>query len=193
VLATLYVLGAAALSFKLVFQRPATLDLRWVGTPLGTVLLYLSGSLATLLGLFFFLKLWDHVHKRRSFHREGAQGPIQVSPFAVQDFIQALLAREERLGRSRVSLHHGPGGSLDVELSVNLPLDVAVVDTSERLQQLLKHGVEEQLGISVHRVSVYAQRIDVPDARKKADTSPLAQDERTDEAGQALEEHHDEA
>jgi len=192
VLGAFYVLSAAALSFELVFRHPTMLDLRWAETPLGMVLLYLSGSLATLLGLFFVLRLWGHVHKRRWFCREGIQGPIQVSPVAIQDFIQALLAQEDFLGRSRVRLAHGPQDTLDVDLNVHLPLNVSVVETAERLQQLLKYGVEEQMGISVNRVSVYAQRIDVPgDRGGQAIPDPATQGERTEETSPRLEEYHD--
>lgn len=160
-LATAYLLVLGALAFKLILTRPVpgVLSLNWMTTRGGIAALYLGASLAVLLGLYFFLRLWDNMTKRRRFCREGEVGPIEVSPFAIKDFIQALLSQEQALDDSHVVLNHAADGTLDVVLTIALKLDAAVVETAERLQNLLKTEIEGRLGVQVNRITVYAERI----------------------------------
>lgn len=159
-LAALYLLAGAGGLFWLVFvrPRPSGLDLSWGLTLWGTVGLYVAGSLALLLGLYFLQQIWSAHLRRRRFRHEGAGGPIEVSPLAIRDFIEALLAQEGDLLRHRILLGHAREG-IDVTVNARLRLGVPVVETAQRLQRLLKEQVESRIGVRVHRVTVYAQSI----------------------------------
>lgn len=169
-LAIVYLLGLAALAFRLVLvrPRPRELDLGWLAEPAGVVAVYLAGAIALLLALYFVLRLWDLLAQRRRFLHAGGEGPIEVSPFAVRDFIRTVLAQEEPRLRARVRLHRDAEGGLRVALSAALPADVPVVETAARLQGLLKERIERRLGVSVTEVSFYAQSIGAPTPRAES-------------------------
>lgn len=173
-------LGAVALllesafALKLVLSRPApaSLDLSWLATPAGQVSAAGAGLVTFGLGLYFLIRLWALLGRRRRFSRDGLQGPIEVSTEAIEGFIHSLLEAEPALERGRVRLHHSAGGGLEVALSVSLRVGASFVELAERLQQRLKGEVEGRLGIEVHRVRVYAGRIGL---------SPVAAPQHTSE------------
>ncbi len=187
--AALYLLGIAAFVFRLVLSRPlpAALDLGWLTNRWGLAGAYLAASLAALLALYFALKLWDHVGRRRHFHHEGSQGPIAVSPYAVRDFVRGLLAGETELAEARIRLEHAADGALKLTVSAGLTPEADVVRTANRVQTRLKEQVESRLGVRVSEVAFHTDRIAHPPARTIGDAPALPgrgkRDDSQDEEG----------
>lgn len=188
-IAALYLLGAAALVFRLVLSRPlpAALELGWLASRWGLAGAYLAASLAALLALYFALKLWDNVARRRRFFHEGTQGPIAVSPYAVRDFVRGLLAREGALVGARIRLAHAADGALKLTVTAGLTPEAGVVETANRVQTTLKEQVESRLGVRVSEVAFHTDRIAPPPARTTGDAPALPgrgeRDDSQDEEG----------
>jgi uncharacterized alkaline shock family protein YloU len=161
-ISAVFLLFLSALAFKFVFTTPlrSAIDVSFLTTEPGTILTYASASFALLLGFYFLTRFWLMMTERQRFVRDGAQGPIEVSPLAIEDFVKQLVIEDPHLHNARVQLKHAPGGALNVILNVALDYDAAVVQTSERLQQRLKDRIEGHLGIEVHQVTVYTERLD---------------------------------
>jgi len=187
--AALYLLGAAAFVFRLVLSRPLpeALELGWLTNQWGLVAAYLAASVAALLALYFALKLWDNVGRRRRFRHEGSQGPIAVSPYAVRDFVRGLLAGETELVEARIRLAHAADGALKLTVRAGLTPEADVVGSANRVQARLKEQVESRLGVRVSEVAFHTDRIAPPPARTTGDAPALPgrgeRDDSQDEEG----------
>lgn len=160
-LAAIYLLSLGALALRLALSPlPERLDIGWLSTSAGMWALYAIAAVALLLAFYFLLRLWASMARQQRFSRKTSQGLIQLSPFAVEDFIQGVLAQEApHLLESHILLGHAPGEAVDITVTATFEHDASVVELGEWLQRLLKRQVEERLGIPVRRITVYARRM----------------------------------
>jgi len=106
----------------------------------------------------YFLTLILRAHsQRRRIERQTPRGRIQISPFAIEDFIAALL-RREAIPKFKVYLEKAQDG-IEVRLRATLPLGKNVIETAERIQELIRTEIEGRIGIRVTKVEVFAQSI----------------------------------
>jgi len=176
----------SALIFQQAFSNPFRLNVElqpfWA-TPPGIGLLSAVGAVTLLIALYFLARLINLMTEQKRFVREGNQGAIEVSAQAVEDFVSALVDEDDHLHHARVKLRHGPHGALDVVLNVSLDFNAAVVPTSERLQQRLKDRIEGHLGVEVHRITVYTERLSSSDPQAAASTPQLGHKPESPTAG----------
>lgn len=133
----------------------------------GAVLFYIFGALSLFLAVYFLTLILRVRSRRRRIERETPRGRIQISPFAIQDFISALLVREAipkfkvHLGRAAAS------NGIEVRLRVTLPLRQNVMETAEHLQELIRSEIEGRIGIRVDKVEVFAQSLSLEAAERR--------------------------
>lgn len=176
VVSTLYLLSLAALALRQLvdpnYIDAGALDL--LQTLPGQIALGISAAMSVLIAIYFLARLWDVLNRNQRFVREGGQGPIEVSSFAIEDFIRGVLAKERDLKTNRIVLSHAADDALDVGLNITFQLDAPVVDLAERLQYQIKQEIEHRLGIEVNKVTVYAKRMDGKSTTTSATTSQPA-------------------
>lgn len=158
-IALIFLLGGSAILFAILvgaigFDYLAQISMKlW-----GAVLTYALASFFLLLGLYF-MGLILRTHRRRSrFAKEGPRGQIQVSPFAIKEFIAEILKREIGLSRFRIGLDHVDDG-VKIRVSVSLAMSHNVVEVGKRVQELLKERVEERIGVKVNEVELFTESI----------------------------------
>ena len=161
-LAAIYLLSLGALALRLALSGPLPplLDVGWLSTSAGMWALYATAVVAMVLALYFLLRLWASMARQQRFSRKTSQGYIQLSPFAVEDFIQeALIQEASHLLDNRILLSHAPGEAVDITVTATFEHDASVVELGEWLQRLLKRQVEERLGIPVRHITIHARRM----------------------------------
>lgn len=160
-LASIYLLSLGVLALRLALSPPPRqLDVVWLSTQPGLWALYAAAAAALLLALYFLLRLWANMAGQQRFSRKTSQGFIQLSPFAVEDFVQGVLAQEApHLLHSHILLSHAPAEAVDITVTATFEHEASVVELGEWMQRLLKRQVEERLGIPVRHVTIYTRRM----------------------------------
>lgn len=123
----------------------------------GAVLLYIFGAVSLFLAIYFATLILRAHSWRRRIERQTPRGRIQISPFAIQDFIAALLAREA-IPKFKVHLDKTQDG-IEIKLRATLPLRKNVMETAEHIQELIRGEIEGRIGIRVNKVEIFAQSL----------------------------------
>lgn len=161
--ALIFLLLSSAGLFALLFEAWNAQDLST--TAWGAVVLFVFGALALFSSVYFAVLILQAHSRRRRIERETPGGRIQISPFAIQDFISALLVREA-IPKFKVYLEKVPDGIV-VRLRATLPLGKNVLETAERIQELLRSEIEGRIGIRVKKVEVFAQSISLEASERR--------------------------
>jgi len=142
--------GAGALSFD-----KAKVFLSSAG---GIAVLFLSGACLIILLGYFLLLIYRSRLAMARFSQEGEQGKIEISPYAIQEFISGILQEELGITRFRVRLRHKEDG---VAISVHIALtpQERVAEIGSRIQETLTCRVMERTGVEVREVSVLVGKI----------------------------------
>lgn len=131
----------------------------------GAVLFYIFGAVSLFLAVYFITLILRLHSRRRRIERQTPRGRIQISPFAIQDFISALLTREA-IPKFKVYLEKAQDG-IEVRLRATLPLGKNVVETAERIQELIRTEIEGRIGIRVNKVEVFAQSLSLEASERR--------------------------
>ena len=161
--AMLFLLLSSAGFFALLFEalRPQ----EWSANIWWDAVLYIFGAVSLFLAVYFITLIFRVHSRRRRIERETPGGRIQISPFAIQDFISALLVREA-IPKFNVYLENAQDGIV-VRLRATLPLGKNVIETAERIQELLRGEIEGRIGIRVKKVEVFAQSLSLEASERR--------------------------
>ncbi len=124
----------------------------------GIVLLDVVALLFFLIGVYFLAQLLQARRRWQRIQHESPRGPVEISLFAIRSYIERILAYEFGLRRYRVALEN-TGKGLYVFIRAELPIGRNVLDTAERIQQVVEEKVGDRVGVAVHRVEVVAAGI----------------------------------
>lgn len=130
----------------------------FLATVTGDIIIYVAGSIIFLSGLYYLGLIWDINKRRRRFTEQGERGQIHVSPYAIRDFVEKILADEEGLSKVRVDLTHA-GEGVKIKVRANVKMGQNTYQLSKRLQRLLAEEVESGIGVKVSDVEIYTQSI----------------------------------
>jgi len=124
----------------------------------GIAVLFLSGACLILLLGYFLLLIYRNRLATARFSQEGERGKIEISPYAVQEFISGILQEELGITRFRVRLQHKEDGiAIYVRIALS-PLE-RVAEVGSRIQETLTRRVMERTGVEVREVSVLVGKI----------------------------------
>ncbi|MBI1743597.1 alkaline shock response membrane anchor protein AmaP [Candidatus Acetothermia bacterium] len=121
-------------------------------------LLAVIAAMSLLIGFFFLSKVIILHRERQRIVHEGSRGYIHISLTAIRSFIERLLINEFGLRKFRVFLHQTAQG-LDVRIRATVPVGRNVLQTGERMQQIVQERVEEKLGVKVKQIEIVAQGV----------------------------------
>lgn len=153
--ALIFLLLSSAGLFALLFEALNAQDL--ATTPWGPVVLFVFGALALFLAVYFVVLILQAHSRRRRIERETRRGRIQISPFAIADFVSELLKREA-IPKFKVHLEKAQDG-IEVRVRATLPLRKNVIETAEHIQELLRSEIEGRIGLRVTKVEIFAQSL----------------------------------
>jgi len=139
-----------------------------IGGTGGEAVTILIGALLVLAGTRFLIAIADERLSSSLFVREGEWGRIEVSPFAIREFISGILRDEIGVERFRIRLHHR-GDGVGIAVRMALSPDRSVTEVSESIQRELMRHVAERTGVKVHEVSVLVRSIRGRERKESAD------------------------
>lgn len=177
--AVLYFLIIVAGLVALLFPTAAIItELRgqFATSELKKPILYTLAAGAIVGAAYFVIALIRLYRHRRLIEHRGAQGRIQISPWAIRDFAKQTLESSWGLAPCRVRLRQTAQGTLRLRVQAALPASGNLMELSERIQAQLKERIEEQIGIAVDEVEVFAPRLGAPRPESQVE-APQAQDE----------------
>ncbi len=182
--AAISLVAVACFLFLFSFEVIDILELKeFLATDIGDILAYVVGSIVFLSGLYYLGRIWDINKRRRRFVKEGEKGEIHVSPYAIRDFVEKILANEEGLSRFRVSLAHD-GEGVKIKVRANVRMGQNTYQLSRRLQKLLAEEVESGIGVEVSDVEIYTRSIGgsrTPEEREDKEGEMFTSSERKDD------------
>jgi uncharacterized alkaline shock family protein YloU len=157
--AVLFTAGLGILTVLIGAGFPALADVtRFVGSPSGEALLFALGSVLILLGLYFAVLLSHARAAHRRFAQDGPGGRIELSPFALREFVNGILRQEIGIERFGVRLRHREEG-IAIRIQTTLSPDQQVAEVARRIQETLTRRVAERTGVTVQEVSVLVNSI----------------------------------
>lgn len=162
----IFLLLSSAGLFALLFEALNAQDL--TTTAWGPVVLFVFGALALFLAVYFVVLILQAHSRRRRIERETPRGRIQISPFAIADFVSELLKREA-IPKFKVHLDRVQDG-IEVRLRVTLPLGKNVIETAGHVQELVRSEIEGRIGIKVPKVEVFAQSISLETPERRLES-----------------------
>jgi len=130
----------------------------FLDTTVGMVVSILIGITLIVAGIHFLIAIADERLNASLFVRESEWGRIEVSPFAVREFISGILRDEIGIERFRIRLHHR-GDGVGIAVRMTLSPDQRVTEVSESIQRELMRHVAERTGVEVREVSVFVRSI----------------------------------
>jgi len=127
--------------------------LRFLESSMGTALLVLFGALLLLIALHFAWRMIRNRTAAARFSQEGEWGRIELSPYALKEFISGILHQEIGIERFRVHLRHMDRG-IAISVRTTLSPHEKVSEVGRRIQTTLANRVVERTGVDVKQVSV---------------------------------------
>lgn len=173
-LATLFTAGLGILTVLIGAGIPSLSDVMgFVASPSGEALLFALGSVLIFLGVYFAILSLRARGERARFTQEGTGGRIELSPFALREFVSGILRGEIGIERFGVRLQHREEG-IAIRIQTTLTPDQQVAEVARRIQETLTRRVVERTGVTVQEVSVLVNSIR---PREQADTPTPPQKE----------------
>lgn len=142
--------SASVLSLFSAAQFLATLAGKAILYAFGGLLLAVSGHYAA---LFFRGRA-----QSARFSQDGEWGRIELSPYALREFVSGIMRDEIGIDRFQVRLNHVEDG-LSIEITTTLSPDDRVAEVGRTIQQTLSNRVAERTGVEVRRVEVLVNSI----------------------------------
>ena len=127
--------------------------LRFLESSVGTTLLVLFGALLLVIALHFAWRMIRNRSAAARFSQEGDWGRIELSPYALKEFISGILHQEIGIERFHVHLRHMDGG-IAIAVRTTLSPHDKVSEVGRRIQTTLADRVVERTGVEVKQVSV---------------------------------------
>lgn len=149
----------------------------FLGSAAGVALLFLVGGLLLLVGLHFVILIYRGRAAAARFSQEGEWGRIELSPYALKEFISGILRQEGGIDRFRVRLQHMEDG-IAISVQTALLPQEKVAEVGRRIQETLARRVVERTGVEVRKVSVLVGSIRSRQKEPPEEEEADADDER---------------
>ena len=130
----------------------------FLGSALGVALQLLVGTLLLLVALHFVFLVYRWRSVAARFSQEGEWGKIELSPYALKEFISGILRQEVGIDHFRVRLEHMEEG-IAISVRTALSPQEKVSEVGRRIQETLARRVVERTGVEVKQVSVLVRSI----------------------------------
>jgi uncharacterized alkaline shock family protein YloU/energy-converting hydrogenase Eha subunit C len=131
---------------------------RFLDSAAGIGLLFGVGGVLLALALYFIRLIHQRQMAAARFSQEGEWGKIELSPYALREFISGILRREIGIDRFRVRLQHMEDG-IAIKVRTTLSPEEQVAEVGRRIQETLSQRVVERTGVEVREVSVLVDSI----------------------------------
>ncbi len=139
----------------------------------GIGILFFVGAVLLVIAIHFVLLAYRRQVAAARFSQEGEWGRIELSPYALREFISGILREEVGIDRFRVRLRHQEEG-IAIRIQTALSPQEQVAAVGRRIQETLSQRVVERTGVEVQEVSVLVDSIrareEEPVKREKEDT-----------------------
>jgi len=124
----------------------------------GKIILYALGGV--FLGVsFYFVSLFYRGRMQLArFVQEGELGRIELSPYALREFVSGIMKDEIGIGRFQVQLRHMDDG-MSIRIKTTLSPEDQVSEIGKLIQETLSQRIVERTGIEVREVSVLVNSI----------------------------------
>ena len=152
--------SAGVLSLHSAAQFLATLAGKAILYAFGGLLLAVSGHYASL-----FFRGRAQIAR---FSQEGEWGRIELSPYALREFVSGIMRDEIGIDRFQVRLSHVDDG-LSIEITTTLSPTDRVSEVGKTIQETLSRRVVERTGVEVRRVEVLVNSIRQHGAQMEAE------------------------
>lgn len=172
--ATLFTLGLGVVAILLgagviTFAVPSPFFVSAVGIGI----LFFVGAVLLVIAIHFVLLAYRRQVSAARFSQEGEWGRIELSPYALREFISGILREEVGIDRFRVRLRHQEEG-ISIRIQTALSPHEQVAAVGRRIQETLSQRVVERTGVEVQEVSVLVDSIrareEEPVEREEEDT-----------------------
>lgn len=138
-----YVFMPNSLAFSDIYLRSFTnFEIRILVLVLAIVYLFLS--------IYKFLSLFE---TNKDFIKKTENGSINISQSTVNNFVSDLLKNDSTLSNSKVSSRK-QGKKVVVEVKTSVVLPIKTMDKISSLQEMIKKGVLDYIGIEVNEVKI---------------------------------------
>jgi len=161
-LAALFAAGLGILTVLIGAGFPSLSDvMAFLASPSGAALLLALGSVLIALGFYFAILFLQARRDQARFAQDGAGGRIELSPFALREFVSGILRQEIGIEQFGVRLQHRDEG-IAIRIQTTLSPDQQVAEVARRIQETLTRRVAERTGVIVQEVSVLVNSIRSP-------------------------------
>ena len=138
-------LGTGTLSFVAAQEFFVTLT--------GKAILYALGGVLLTVSMYFASLFYRGRTQLARFTQDGEWGKIELSPYALREFVSGIMRDEVGIDRFQVRLRH-MGDGLSIRITTTLLPDDRVAEIGQRIQETLSRRVVERTGVEVRQVSV---------------------------------------
>ena len=142
----------------------------------GQIVLYVLGGVFVGVGLYFAALFHRGRIQLARFAQEGELGKIELSPYALREFVSGIMKDEIGIDRFQVQLQHRSDG-MSIRITTALSPEDQVAEIGKLIQETLSRRVFERTGIEVSQVSVLVNSIQ---AHEKETVIQEEDDERID-------------
>lgn len=124
----------------------------------GKAVLYALGGLLLAVSAHYASLFFRGRAQIARFSQDGEWGRIELSPYALREFVSGIMRNEIGIDRFQVRLRHIEDG-LSIEIATTLSPEDRVSEVGKTIQQTLSNRVAERTGVEVRKVSVLVDSI----------------------------------
>lgn len=124
----------------------------------GRIILYALGGVFVGVSLYFASLFHRGRIQLARFSQEGELGKIELSPYALREFVSGIMRDEIEIDRFQVHLQHTTDG-MSIRITTTLSPEDQVTEIGKRIQETLSQRVVERTGVEVSQVSVLVNSI----------------------------------
>jgi len=149
---------------------------QFFATLTGEAVLHALGGVLLAVSVHFASLFYRGRTQLARFTQDGEWGKIELSPYALREFVSGIMRDEVGIDRFQVRLHH-MGDGLSIRITTTLSPEDRVAEIGQRIQETLSRRVVERTGIEVRQVSVLVNSMRVHEEEPHA---PEEENEHTD-------------
>lgn len=131
---------------------------QFLATLTGKSILYAFGSFLLAIGIHYASVFFRGRTQIAHFSQDGQWGKIELSPYALREFVSGIMRNEIGIDHFKAKLGHLDNG-LSIKITTTLSPEDKVAEVGQRIQETLSHRVAERTGVEVSKVSVLVNSI----------------------------------
>ncbi|HHR85529.1 alkaline shock response membrane anchor protein AmaP [Candidatus Bipolaricaulota bacterium] len=124
----------------------------------GKVILYALGGVFLGVSFYFASLFYRGRVQLARFAQDGEWGKIELSPYALREFVSGIMRDEIGIDHFQVRLQH-MGDGMSIRITTTLSPEDQVAEIGKRIQETLSRRVVERTGVEVREVAVLVNSI----------------------------------